>query len=168
MNIVSTGLLLSRERLNIGCVGSHTQGVCSGPDGYDETFSDRFARLLERTGMAARVERRLLDFPQVPDEVDRADVVVLHRVVCCYPDYERLLGAAASKSDRLLVFSHPPRNVATTTVLWWDNARRRVKGDSFRTFADPPAAMLGVLSECGLRNTYRWRGFGWHVVGLER
>ena len=124
--------------------------------------------LLDRVSMRDRVERRFLDLAQVPDEVEPADIVVLHRVVCCYPDYQRLLAAAGSKAERLLVFSHPPRNVATRTVLWCDNARRRLKGDSFRTFAHPPAAMLGVLCEGGLRSTYRWRGFGWHVVGLER
>jgi hypothetical protein len=124
--------------------------------------------LLARARMRDRVDRRFLDIAQVPDDVEPADIVVLHRVVCCYPDYQRLLAAAGSKANRLLVFSHPPRNMATRTVLWWDNTRRRLKGDSFRTFAHPPAAMLGVLSEGGLRSTYRWRGFGWHVVGLER
>ena len=45
-----------------------------------------------------------------------ADVVVLHRVVCCYPDYQRLLGAAASHAGRLLVFSHPPPTPPTDAV----------------------------------------------------
>ena len=49
-------------------------------------YETEAAQLLERTGLAARVERRFLDIAQVPDEVERADVVVLHRVVCCYPD----------------------------------------------------------------------------------
>jgi hypothetical protein len=124
--------------------------------------------LLDRSGMRDRVDRRILDIALSPDEVDRADIVVLHRVVCCYPDYRRLLTAAASKADRLLVFSHPPLNMVTRTVLWLDNARRRLKGDSFRTFAHPPAAMLGVLSQGGLKSVYRWRRFGWQVVGLER
>ncbi len=97
--------------------------------------------------MRDRVDRRFLDIAQVPDEVDRADIVVLHPVVCRYPDYRRLLAAAGSEADRLLVFSHPPPNVATRTVLWWDNARRRLKGDGLRTFTHPPAAMLGVLCE---------------------
>ncbi|MEP6667342.1 MAG: hypothetical protein ABJA81_12915 [Nocardioidaceae bacterium] len=124
--------------------------------------------LLERSGMLDRVDRRFLDIAHVAGEVEPADVVVLHRVVCCYPDYERLLAAAGAKADRLLVFSHPPRNLATKTVLWFDNAWRRLKGDSFRTFAYPPAAMLTLLHEAGWRSTYRWRGFGWCVVGLER
>jgi magnesium-protoporphyrin O-methyltransferase len=124
--------------------------------------------LLERAGLADRVDRRLLDIAQAPDAVESADVVVLHRVVCCYPDYERLLTAAGSKAGRLLVFSHPPQNLTTRTVIWCDNTWRRLKGTSFRAFVHPPAAMLQVLSDAGLTATYRWRGLGWRVVGLER
>ena len=131
-------------------------------------YESEATQLLERSGMQGRVERRFMDIAQQPDEVGGADIVVLHRVVCCYPDYERLLSAAGNKAGRLFVFSHPPRNVVTRTVLWWDNALRKMKGDSFRTFAHPPAAMLAVLEQAGLRSTYRWRGFGWCVVGLER
>lgn len=42
--------------------------------------------MLEAAGMADRVTRRFLDIAQTPDGVEPADVVVLHRVVCCYPD----------------------------------------------------------------------------------
>ena len=131
-------------------------------------YEEEAAELLHGTGLQGRVDRRLLDIAQQPDDVDPADVVVLHRVVCCYPDYEKLLGAAAGKAGRLLVFSHPPRNRVTRGLLWWENFWRRRKGDPFRSFAHPPAAMLGVLTQTGLRPTYRWRGIGWHVVGLER
>src|SRR5215210_5878891 len=54
-------------------------------------------RLLAEAGLEGRVERRIHDIAVAPDEVEPADVVVLHRVVCCYPDYERLLGAAAER-----------------------------------------------------------------------
>jgi hypothetical protein len=124
--------------------------------------------LLEQAGMQSRVERRRLDIARSPDEVEPADVVVLHRVVCCYPDYKRLLSAAGSKADRLLVYSHPPRNPVTMTAITWENTWRRVKGDSFRTFVHPPREMLAALADAGLRPTYHWRGFGWRVVGLER
>jgi 16S rRNA G966 N2-methylase RsmD len=131
-------------------------------------YEPEAARLLEHAGVAARVDRRFLDIAQEPDGVKSADVVVLHRVVCCYPDYERLLGAAASKAGRLMVFSHPPRNLLTRSMLWFDNTMRRLKGDTFRTFAHDPAAMIGVTRRSGLRDTYSWRGIGWCVVGLER
>lgn len=126
------------------------------------------AQLLELTRMTARVERRFLDIAQVPDEAEPADVVVLHRVVCCYPDYERLLGAASNKTIRLLVFSYPPRNIATRAMLSAANTLRRLKGDCFREFLHPPVEMRNVAAQSGLRDTYRWRGFGWRVVGFER
>ena len=125
-------------------------------------------RLLEQAGLGDRVERRVMDIARSPEEVEPADVVVLHRVVCCYPDFQRLLTAAGSKADRMLVFSHPPRNVATRVLLSLENGIRRMKGDSFRAFAHPPEQMLAALGDAGLRATYRWRGFGWCVVGLER
>ena len=125
-------------------------------------------QLLEQSGFGDRVERRALDIARSADDVEAADVVVLHRVVCCYPDYQRLLTAAGGKSGRLLVFSYPPRNVATRALLWAENSVRRIKGDSFRAFVHPPEQMLATLGETGLHPTYRWRGFGWRVVGLER
>ena len=125
-------------------------------------------RLLEQAGLGDRVERRVLDIAPSPDEVETADVVVSDWVACCYPDYQRLLTAAGSKAGRMLVFSHPPRNAATRALLWADNSVRRIKGDSFRSFAHPPEEMLAALGDTGLRPTYRWRGFGWRVVGLER
>ena len=131
-------------------------------------YETEASALLERTGMQRRVDRRRLDVAHSPDAVEPADLVVLHRVVCCYPDYQRLLSAAGSKAGRLLVFSHPPRNLASRTVMASENLWRRLRGDSFRTFAHPPADMLAVLADGGLRPTYRWRGFGWRVVGLER
>jgi magnesium-protoporphyrin O-methyltransferase len=66
------------------------------------------------------------------------------------------------------VFSHPPRNLATRAVIVWENTWRRLTGNTFRTFMHPPRNMVAALEEAGLRPTYRWRGFGWRVVGLER
>ena len=131
-------------------------------------YEEQAGHLLDGTGLRDRVQRRFLDIAQSPDEVESADVVVLHRVVCCYPDYERLLGAAASKARRFLVFSHPPANVVTRAVIGWDNTLRKFRGNDFRAFVHPPDAMLSVVTSAGLRPAHRWRGMGWVVVGLER
>ena len=124
--------------------------------------------LLEETGLTGRVTRRVLDIATHPDEVEVADVVVLHRVVCCYPDYVRLLGAAGSRAGRLLVLSHPADNAFTRLAIGLENFTRWLRRDSFRAFVHPPARMLEVLADAGLRPTYRWQGIGWVVVGLER
>jgi magnesium-protoporphyrin O-methyltransferase len=133
-------------------------------DGYEPEA----ARLVREAGVEERVERRRHDIAVDPGGVEPVDVVVLHRVVCCYPDYERLLGAAADHARRLLVFSHPPRNPVSRAIVAAQNLGFRVLGREFRTFAHPPRAMLGVLERHGLRHTFSHRGFPWLVAGLER
>jgi hypothetical protein len=126
------------------------------------------ARLVHEAGVQGRVERRIHDIAVDPAAVEPVDVVVLHRVVCCYPDYERLLGAAAEHARRLLVFSHPPRNVITRAIIAAQNLGFRVTRREFRTFAHPPPAMLAVLERRGLQRTFTHHGMPWQVAGLER
>jgi len=125
-------------------------------------------QLAREAGLEGRVERRRHDLAIDPDAVEPADVVVLHRVVCCYPDYVRLLSAAAQHARRMLVFSHPPRNPLSRGIAASCNLAFRLRGSEFRTFAHPPAAMVAVLESHGLRPTFGHDGPVWHVVGLER
>ena len=125
-------------------------------------------RLLAEAGLEGKAERRLHDIAVDPEGVQAADVVVLHRVVCCYPDYERLLTAAAGRARRLLVFSYPRRNAASRTVIALQNVGFRLMRKQFRTFAHPPTEMLAVLRAGGLRPTFAHHGLAWQVAGLER
>jgi 16S rRNA G966 N2-methylase RsmD len=125
-------------------------------------------RLLREAGLGERAERRLHDIAVDPEGVEPADVVVLHRVVCCYPDYERLLGAAAQRARRVLVFSYPPRNAVSRSLIAALNLVFRLLRKEFRTFAHPPAAMLALLGERGLRRSFAHHALVWQVAGLER
>ena len=132
--------------------------------GYDEVA----AQLLREHGLEGRAERRLQDIAVEPESVEPADVVVLHRVVCCYPDYERLLGAVAEHARHAVVFSYPPRNVMSRAWVAGANLVLRVMRREYRTFAHPPRAMLDVLEQRGLRETFARHSLVWQVAGLER
>jgi 2-polyprenyl-3-methyl-5-hydroxy-6-metoxy-1,4-benzoquinol methylase len=131
-------------------------------------YDDEAIGLVREAGLDGRVERRLHDIAADPQGVESTDVVVLHRVVCCYPDYERLLGAAADHACRLLVFSYPPRNVLSRLLLGAQNLLFRLQRKEFRTFAHPPARMLAVVEERGLLNPYAHRPVVWQVAGFKR
>jgi magnesium-protoporphyrin O-methyltransferase len=131
-------------------------------------YEDEAGRLLAESGLTGRVQRRLHDIAADPDAVEPADVVVLHRVVCCYPDFPLLLSAAADHARRLLVFSHPPRNAVSRTVLAAENLRHRLAGREFRAFAHPPEAMLAVLAEHGMRPVAPTLGRIWQVDAVAR
>jgi 2-polyprenyl-3-methyl-5-hydroxy-6-metoxy-1,4-benzoquinol methylase len=125
-------------------------------------------RLARESALERRVERRLHDIAVDPEGVEPADIVVLNRVVCCYPDYERLLAAAADHARRLLVFSHPPRNRLARLVVAIQNAGFRLRGREFRVFTHPPEAMIAVLQQRGLRHTFTHHQRIWRVAGLQR
>ena len=131
-------------------------------------YEEQARQLLQEAGLADRAERRIHNIAADPAGVESADVVVLHRVVCCYPDYERLLSAAADHTRRLLVFSYPPRNPASRFLLGSQNLIFRLLRWEFRVFTHPPGAMLAVLERYGLRASYTERGVVWRVSGLER
>jgi 2-polyprenyl-3-methyl-5-hydroxy-6-metoxy-1,4-benzoquinol methylase len=124
--------------------------------------------LATQAGVQGRLDWRLHDLAEDPGAVEPADLVVLHRVVCCYPDYERLLGAAADHARRALVFSYPPRNLLSRAFYRVFNLVMRLTHSSFQGFAHPPRAMLAVLEDHGLRRTYERRSRIWQVAGLER
>ena len=132
--------------------------------GYD----DEAMRLVREARVDGRAERRLHDIAADPGSVEPADVVVLHRVVCCYPDYERLLSAATDHARRLLVFSYPPRNVLSRLLLGAQNLLFRLRRREFRVFAHPPAQMLAVVEERGLLLAYTHRPVVWQIAGFER
>jgi 2-polyprenyl-3-methyl-5-hydroxy-6-metoxy-1,4-benzoquinol methylase len=125
-------------------------------------------RLLAETGLAGRVERRLVDIATSDGAVEPADVVVLHRVVCCYPDQARLLAAAAGHARRAVVLSFPPRNALSRLVIGTQNAFFRAIGSSFRVFAHPPREMLAVLDAHGLRPSPVRRSGLWRVAVAAR
>jgi len=152
---------LEVELLQAGA--AHAQNLELSP-----AYEQQAHRLAGQAGVQGRLDWRIHDLAQDPGAVAPADLVVLHRVVCCYPDYERLLAAAADHARRALVFSYPPRNLLSRGFYGVFNLVMRLTRSSFRGFAHPPGAMLAVLEDHGLRRTYRRRSRIWQVAGLVR
>jgi 16S rRNA G966 N2-methylase RsmD len=126
-------------------------------------------RLIDEAGVSDRVHRIIgIDLAVSPEAVERADVVVLHRVVCCYPDVERLLAAAADRARRTIVFSYPPRTVVTRAMVALSNLMIRASGRSYRGYVHSPEIMVDVIRSRGFQPTYRHRGAAWCLVGAVR
>jgi hypothetical protein len=131
-------------------------------------FEEEANRLLAEAGLAGRADWRLHDIAADPEAVEPADIVLLHRVVCCYPDYRRLLGAAAEHARRFIVFSYPPRNRLSRLFVGVQTLIFRLLGREFRTFAHPPSEMVAVVEESGFRRVFAHHALVWQIAGLER
>jgi magnesium-protoporphyrin O-methyltransferase len=115
-------------------------GRARRPTSRSRGYETEAAALLKRSGMADRVTRRFVDIATSPEEIESADVVVLHRVVCCYPDYERLLPRPPVMRSAAGVFPPAPepvqqddrqrREFATSTKGWrLPRIRASTRGD---------------------------------------
>ena len=132
-------------------------------------YEPEAAALNARAGVTDRVTRIVgVDLAQRPDAVEPADVVVLNRVVCCYPAFDALLSAAAGRARRTIVFSHPPRWWLTRFLVASENLVGRVTGRTYRAFVHSPEAMVAVIRREGLEPVLRSRGAAWCVVGASR
>lgn len=131
-------------------------------------YEDSARALLRERGLEERVDRRLGDVAAEPGLAAPADAVLMHRVVCCYPDYDALVGAAAGHARRYLVMSFPRdralfRAGARVLNLWF-----RLLRWEYRTFIHPPAGILAVAERHGLRLAEEDRGRIWQIAALER
>ena len=126
------------------------------------------SELLEERGLSGRVDRRVLDFAHESAEIPAADVVVLHRVVCCYADAPALVSAAAAHAERVLAMTFPPDR------WWWRlavriaNAWLRARASGFRAFVHKPSLIDRIAREAGLQVGYRHVGLTWQTVIYER
>ena len=131
-------------------------------------YEHEAVRLVREAGVDGRVERRIHDIAVDPAAVEPVDIVVLHRVVCCYPDVERLLAAVAEHTKDVVVLSHPPHNAVMVAGFGIQNAVFRLMGRTYRSFVHPPELMIEVLERHGLRVLHRHHGLAWHVVAMSR
>ena len=131
-------------------------------------YEEEARGLAREAGVEARVDRRVLDFARGATELGAADIVLMHRVVCCYPDMPGLVGAAADHSRRVLALSYPPDTRLFRAAARGINLWSRLRKQEFRFFVHKPPAIFRVAAEHGLELVTRERRRFWEVAALER
>jgi SAM-dependent methyltransferase len=121
-----------------------------------------------RLGHTDRVTFVHADFTDVEANLPTADVVTLDRVVCCYPDYHRLLGAAARHSQRALALTYP-REAWYLRIGWpLMNFFQSLRKDPFRVFLHPISEMDALLRREGFQRVTLRRLFVWEMALYQR
>ncbi|HEX6952530.1 MAG TPA: methyltransferase domain-containing protein [Gaiellaceae bacterium] len=130
-------------------------------------YEEEAATLLAERGLTERVDRRVADFVNEP--VEAHDVVVMHRVVCCYPDVDRLVGIAAANTRRRLLLTYPRERPWTRAGIAAINLFMRISGSDFRAFVHPVARMTAAAQREGLALESREQpGLIWENAAYER
>ena len=131
------------------------------------SYEEEAGKLLAERGLRERVDRRVADFATEP--VEPHDVVVMHRVVCCYPDVDRLVGVAAAHARRRLVLTYPRERPWTRIGVAMVNFFLRLTRSDFRAFVHPVARMTAAARREGLALERRQRqSVIWEIAAFVR
>lgn len=125
--------------------------------------------LAAEQGVSDRVIRIVGDAadPTEPPRLEPADVVVLHRVVCCTDAWAAMLDTALSVGPRLVALTLPRSAWWTHAFARVGNALERRRGRAFRVRIHDPAAVLGHLQAAEMTIVDDTSGPVWRTVVLE-
>lgn len=131
-------------------------------------WEDAAAELLAERGLESRVQRITGDFVDIEGSLPNADVVVLHRVVCCYPNWKALLDAVIGKADWVIALTFPVDRWWTRIGIRTVNLICRIRRQSFRAFVHQPEPMIGLLRMAGFAVNQDRHGALWRTVIATR
>ena len=67
----------------------------------------------QAAGLYRCTDYQLGDFVELADEVPDADITILDKVVCCYPEWQTLLDRSLEKTRRVYALTYPRNRSAT-------------------------------------------------------
>ena len=132
------------------------------------TYEQVALELLREAGFEDRVERKVMDFAHSATEFAVADIVIMNRVICCYPDMPVLAGAAADHAGEILVMSFPRRTWWTRALLALGNLALRITRRQFQIFIHPADQILAEAARHGLRKALDKSGRFWQIAAAQR
>lgn len=121
-----------------------------------------------RRGNMDRVQFVHADFTDIADDVPPVDIVTLDRVVCCYPDFHRLLKAAAGHSRQVLALTYPRETWYMRIGLYVINFFQKARRDPFRVFLHPVSEMRSLIQREGFELISTRRLFVWEMACYRR
>jgi len=127
-------------------------------------------RLANEAGLAERVTFAVGDAAQV--ELVPFDVVVLDKVICCYPDVDSLLEntirATGSTYAFAVPFSSGVRGLLARAALSSENRMRWIRRRAFRAYVHDVKRIESVLARAGFERVASARRTMWYVAVHQR
>lgn len=118
----------------------------------------------EERNLLSQTEYHFGDAAELAPSLEDTDIVTLDRVICCYPEPEKLIPATASKARQIYGVVYPRVRYLTKFVFWAGNLWFRLRGIAFRTYLYSPEYIDSLIHKQGLTLHKLQQTFLWHVA----
>lgn len=124
--------------------------------------------LAKERGLETRTDYRRGDFVDMDDDIASSDVVILDKVICCYPDWLTLVDKSLAKSKRVYAFTIPRDRwfvrfgVAVTAV------GMKLLRSQFRSYVHDPEQIEARITSRGFTKRYENQTAIWRTQVYAR
>jgi len=112
-------------------------------------------------GLEGRTEYHAGDFTDLADTLAPADVTILDKVICCYPDAERLVHCSLAKTRRVYALTLPRNRWYTRLGVGLIAAGMRLIGSRFRPYVYDPEHIARWVTAAGFRMSFEAKTLVW-------
>lgn len=114
-------------------------------------------------GLEGRTDYRQGDFVQIADAVPEADITILDKVVCCYPDWENLLERSLAKTRRVYALTYPRDRALTRAGIRFIGLGLDLFRCCYRPYVHPPDGIRERILSQGFQRVYAALTTSWHT-----
>lgn len=112
-------------------------------------------------GLADRTAYIEGDFMELVDTVMDADVTVLDKVVCCYPDADGLVHASIGKTNRVYALTYPRNRWYVSMVMGMTAWVMKIMRSDFRSYVHDPEMIEKWIRGTGFDKVYQNNNLVW-------
>ena len=108
----------------------------------------------EERGLERKIRYMEGDFVNLVDSVAPADITLLDKVVCCYPDARLLVNCSLAKTKRLYALVYPRDRWLTRLAIGFAALIMRLIRSDFRPYVHDPKQIEAWISSRGFQKQY--------------
>lgn len=118
----------------------------------------------ERTGFISNSEFHEGDFTEIAPRISRCDFVTLDRVICCYPDMEKLVGLSVRKATETYGLVYPKNTLLGQVAFGFVNTWFRLTGKTFRIYLHPEKVVDEIITSKGFSRVFSGDTIFWRTA----
>ncbi|MFX0211655.1 MAG: class I SAM-dependent methyltransferase [Candidatus Hodarchaeota archaeon] len=122
----------------------------------------------ERQGHADRVQFHHGNFIDLAPDIPKADVVTLDRVICCYPDMEKLVENSLNHAREYYAVVYPLNTWWMKVGITIGNVLLRIKRSNYRGYVHSEKKLHRLVEAHNFKPLFFQKTFFWRVEIFQR
>lgn len=165
----------NKSILEIGCGVGTFHGELLKKGGSRVTGVDLSSNMIEvarkysrEIGMEGRTSYHVGDFVDIANEIEKSDITILDKVICCYPDMNDLVQKSLSKTNKTYAFTLPRDKWWVKFPMEFVIGIMKLFKSSFRPYFHPHEDVIRHIQDNGFQKVYQKNVFFWETYVFSR